>query len=252
MTMNLTEYEQIHPWAENQGIKFFTPNNHVLWRVKTLLTKEPDTIAWINNMQSGSIFLDVGANIGQYSLFAASRGLKVHAFEPESQNFALLCRNIVLNDQSDNVVAYPVCLSDVQKLDILHLSGMTPGGSCHSFGESINYQGKPKEFPARQGSISITLDDFITNNLTNKDGSEIHLKIDVDGFEHQVIDGLSHSISLITSALIELNTRYPEHMDIVKYMIDNGFIYSESQAASSRRKDGPFEGIGNIIFTRKR
>jgi FkbM family methyltransferase len=250
MTMDLNQYETIQPWAENEGIKFFTPSNHVLWRVKTLLTKEPDTIAWINNMQPGDTFLDVGANIGQYSLFAAARGLKVFAFEPESQNFALLCRNIVLNDQSANVVAYPVCVSDKSKLDILHLSGMIPGGSCHSFGESLNYQGQPKDFPARQGSISITLDEFILTTYPNYPTSPIHLKIDVDGFEHQVIDGLGDSINYITSTSIELNTRYPEHMNIVTYLLDHGFTYSETQASMSRRKEGPFEGIGNIQFYR--
>ena len=48
--------------------------------------------------------MDIGANIGIYSLYAAKRGHKVVAFEPESQNFALLQRNISLNNL-DNYIS---------------------------------------------------------------------------------------------------------------------------------------------------
>ena len=34
----------------NKNIKIFTPNNLIEWRVKTILSKEPETIEWINNL----------------------------------------------------------------------------------------------------------------------------------------------------------------------------------------------------------
>ena len=78
--MNLSEYEKFIPGAEmkigGRTLHFITPNRAVEWRVKTMFTKEPDTIAWIDGMHVGECFLDVGANIGLYSLYAALRGLR--------------------------------------------------------------------------------------------------------------------------------------------------------------------------------
>src|SRR5688572_2023380 len=104
--MTLDEYEKIIPNAKVDGLTFLTPNSHCAWRVQTLYTKEPDTIAWINRMKPGDVLFDVGANMGQYSLLAAQRGVRVHAFEPEAQNFALLVRNIIVNNLTDPVTAW--------------------------------------------------------------------------------------------------------------------------------------------------
>ena len=41
---------------------------HIKNRVDRINTKEPETINWINGFEKGSIFFDVGANIGIYTL----------------------------------------------------------------------------------------------------------------------------------------------------------------------------------------
>jgi hypothetical protein len=45
---------------------------------------------WIDGFKKDSIFIDIGANIGMFSLYAAKKNHKVIAFEPESLNFACL------------------------------------------------------------------------------------------------------------------------------------------------------------------
>ena len=119
--MRLEDYEQMLPHVNLDGMLFPTPNTHCKWRIDTLYTKEPDTIQWLQAMKPGEVLYDVGANIGQYSIYAAKRGVKVFAFEPESQNYALLCKNIVLN-KLENCTAYPLCLGDAWKIDQLQLS----------------------------------------------------------------------------------------------------------------------------------
>ena len=69
-------------------------------RAKNFYDKEPDTIAWISNFDVNSNFLDVGANIGIYSLFAGMNNHKVISIEPEALNFAIL--NLNINDNSLN------------------------------------------------------------------------------------------------------------------------------------------------------
>ena len=50
-----------------------------------------------------SLWLDVGAHIGCFSLAAACDGCRVLAYEPHPQNFALLVRNLKRNRMSDSV-----------------------------------------------------------------------------------------------------------------------------------------------------
>lgn len=243
--MNLDEYEKILPNMQAEGLTWITPNTHVAWRVQSLRTKEPDTFAWIEKMQPGDLLFDVGANIGQYSMLAAKRGVWVHAFEPEAQNFALLVRNFAVN-KLDHADGWPIALSYRTHIAQLHLSSLMAGGSCHAFGQSIDYQGHQKKFPAKQGSISLSMDHF-----ADEFGYPTYIKIDVDGFEHKVIQGAHYCLAHpnIRSVLIEINTAYPEHMELLDIMTNRyGFNYDSAQAEESRRKEGPFKGVGNIIF----
>lgn len=243
--MELQEYEQLQPHVVLDGITFMTPNMHCAWRVDTLYTKEADTIEWIKGMQPGEVLYDVGANMGQYSLFAAHRGIKVFAFEPEAQNFALLCRNVAINKMSARLTAFPLALAEKPGISELHLSAMMAGGSCHAFDQPIDFRGNHKQFPFIQGSVATTIDIF-----ASRYAKPDHIKIDVDGFEHLVIEGAKCTLSGVKSVLIEINRNYPAHTVLVDCMLTLGFTYDEATAESARRKEGPFTNVGNIIFMR--
>lgn len=56
-------------------------------------------------IQKGSVVIDVGANIGVFSLYAASCGArKVYAFEPSAEAYRVLCENIHVNKLTDVVI----------------------------------------------------------------------------------------------------------------------------------------------------
>lgn len=256
--MNLAEYEQLQPNAiytipdrAHLGaagqIRFLTPNQHCAWRVSTLDTKEPDTIHWLAQMKAGEVLYDVGANMGQYSLIAAARGLTVHAFEPESQNFALLMRNIYINNMGDRVTAWPLCLSDEPLLDTFHVQNLMAGGSCSSFGQEVNFHLQPKKYAVQQGSFSQRMDTF-----ADQFGEPDHVKIDVDGLEHKVIEGMLGILmyNRLKSVLVELNTALPEHLAIYDVMAEYGFHPDTETADLARRTEGAFAGVGNVIFFR--
>lgn len=242
--MELTEYEKMQPHAQVDGMIFYTPNSHCAWRVSTLYSKEPDTIAWMNAMNPGETMFDVGANVGLYTVYAAKRGINVYAFEPESQNFAILTKNIMFN-KLNNALAFPVALSDSTKIDTLRLSMMMAGGSCHTFGHDINYKGEEKKAELMQGCVAFSLDDF-----SNRYGFPNHIKIDVDGLEHEVIAGSKLTLPCVESLLVELDSRRKEHEELKQQMFKLGFKVNEEQVKESQRKEGPFEGIGNVIFYR--
>jgi len=244
--MNLEEYQAIQPNLKFENLTFLTPNTHCAWRVDSLETKEPDTMAWLRSMHAGEILFDIGSNMGQYALIAASRGLTVHAFEPESQNFALLCRNIATNNMGASVTPWPLALSDEPSIDLFHVQNLLVGGSCSSYGEEVNFHLQPKKYAFHQGCMAYTMDDF-----SDHYGFPTHIKIDVDGFEHKVLAGAGACLTVCKTCLVELNTALPEHMRIYEIMEDHGLFPDVETANVARRKEGSFAGIGNVIFYRK-
>ena len=252
--LTLEQYETLNPQrcvrAGDMDVIYATPNVMTEWRVDTLFSKEPETIQWIAGFKPDEILVDIGANIGLYTIWAAkTRGVRVYAFEPESQNYALLYKNIVLNKLSKQVVAYCAALSDETGYSRLHLSVFQAGRSNHSYGEEVDYQLKHRESEVSQGCIATTLDSLITAGVVP---TPDYLKIDVDGFEHKVLAGCANVLadSQLRSVLIEINTNLEQHRKIVTNMQALGFTYSEQQVARAVRTEGPFTGIGNYIFSR--
>ena len=145
---------------DGKEVKFIAVNEITAWRAQSVMSKEPGTVSWIEEMSEGEVLLDVGANVGLYSLCAARfRGARVFAFEPESQNFALLNANIHRNGLQDAVLAYSVALSDETRFDSLYLSSFEPGGSCHAFGESVRPDGSPLATAFRRSNLRCKLVD---------------------------------------------------------------------------------------------
>lgn len=229
---------------------FHTPNRMTAWRVETLFKKEPDTIRWIESMPEGSVLVDVGANVGMYTIFsAATRKATVFAFEPESQNFALLNSNIASNQLGDRVTAFPLALSDRTQADKLYLSEFEPGNSCHSIAESVGFDLKPRTVSFAQGSFSTTLDQLVDSGAVPVPD---YIKLDVDGFEHKVIEGARKTLTnpKVRSVIVELNTHLAEHRGAVELLQSLGFSYDEAQVTGALRKSGTFEGVGEFIFRR--
>ncbi len=255
-TVHLTpeDLEMINPILKVRDgateVAYCTPNRFTKWRVDTLFTKEPDTIDWIRNFSPGDILVDVGANVGMYSIWAAkTRGVRVFAFEPESQNFALLNKNIVTNDLGDKVTAYCLALSDDTGFSLLHLSSFATGGSGHTLGVDLDHNLRPRVSPYAQGCVSTTLDHLLESGVVPV---PTHIKIDVDGLEHKVLAGCQATLRdpRIKSILIEINSNLEEHRRIVEELVGLGFRFSEEQVRAARRTAGPSAGVGNYVFRR--
>ena len=250
----LKDYEKLNPRTELTfgGISalYVTPNSHTNWRVDTLFEKEPITIEWIAGFQADDVLVDVGANVGMYTIWAAkSRGVRVVAFEPESQNYALLNRNIHLNGLANRVHAYCLAISDNSGLSELHLSEFLAGGSCHSLGERVDFKHEPMRPAYSQGCVSARLDDLVASGAVVEPN---HIKIDVDGFEPKVIAGARRIIEggRLRSLLIEVNQNLPDHREMVAELNALGFKHDPQQVAAAERRDGIFKGCAEYVFKR--
>ena len=253
--LTLEEYERLNPTCElsHEGtrVRYLTPSTHIKWRVDSLFDKEPCTLEWIAGFAPGEVLVDVGANVGMYTIWAAkTRGAQVFAFEPEAQNYALLNRNIVLNGLADRVKAYCLALSDIEGFSELHLSDLRAGGSCHSLGERVDFAHRPMQPEYSQGCISARLDDLVSRGVVPEPH---YVKIDVDGFEPKVIAGAAALLrrKRLQSLLVEINQTLPDHMELVAYLNSCGYQHDPDQVARVTRKSGPFEGCAEYVFDRR-
>jgi len=80
------------------------------FRAKTFSYKEPDTLEWIDGFETDSTLIDIGANVGIYSLYASYKINKIYAFEPDALNFSLLNLNIFDNNKDKVIKAYPISI----------------------------------------------------------------------------------------------------------------------------------------------
>jgi FkbM family methyltransferase len=248
------QYAELEPCTEIEHgaarMFFATPNTATRWRVDTINQKEPCTLEWIATLGRDEILFDVGANVGMYTIWAAvTRGARVYAFEAESQNYAVLNRNILLNNLTDRVKAYCLGLSDKQGLTELYMASMVAGGSIHNLGEALDYKQEPMPVGFRQGCVAFRLDDLVSNG-----GIPVpnHLKIDVDGIEPKIVAGAEKTLKerALKSLLIEVNPALADHRAMVTTLNEMGFLHDPAQVERAARKEGPFKGVAEYIFRR--
>jgi FkbM family methyltransferase len=252
--LTVEQYEKLipscHVQHEGKTISYLTPSTFLKWRVDSLFTKEPSTIEWIAQFDADEVLVDVGANVGMYTVWAAkTRGVRVFAFEPESQNYGLLNRNLMLNGLGGQVKAYCLALSDRPGFSELHLASLDPGASCHQLGEKVDFNHRPAEPKYSQGCVAARLDDLVRDGVVPPPH---HVKIDVDGFEPKVIAGAAEVLQMpeMRSLLIEVNQNLPDHMAMVRELNEIGYQHDPAQVARVERKDGAFKGCAEYVFHR--
>ena len=128
---------------------------------------------WQERLSPGDLFLDVGANVGTYAVLAASLGASVVAFEPASDTAELLRENVALNGYDhvevveaavgarDGVVRFTSGLDSVNRMD-------DRGGASVAM---------------------VTLDSIIGDRTVTG------MKVDVEGFEIDVLRGASRALA---------------------------------------------------------
>jgi FkbM family methyltransferase len=145
-----------------------------------------DVAAALSKKNGASLsFYDIGANVGQHSLFMSQHADQVFSFEPFADVRNKLLDKVASNQRS-NVTVYPVGLGDVNgDLDFFEPAGANHGtGSFAASGSSANNK-IPKKLPIRKG------DDFLASNGLPK--MDI-VKMDVEGFEIRVLSGLQNRL----------------------------------------------------------
>lgn len=160
---------------EGTDIKFNLRDNY---ETDEIVVKEiwEENVYEVNDdhFNQGGVVVDIGANIGTFSVYAASKGARVYAVEPEPHNAEALNNNIVLNNMQDLITHIPYGISDKKGTAVI--TDMGGGATIKDdgvFGAEIEL---------------ISLNDLFS--LYNIDVVDV-LKIDIEGSELEVILGAS-------------------------------------------------------------
>lgn len=193
--------------------------------------------ALIRSLEPNDVFFDIGANTGVFSLIASETVMKgyVFAFEPNIRIFSDLCHNIVEN-RCANVIPLNVALSDRNELFALAASGSHSGvAGLRSPSSPTSLAGSDDtEFPV----VAVTPEKLTAVSAIAKD-RKIGMKIDVEGHEFSVLQGLRDAGLLKSTAwiVIEINAanlgRYGATVtDIYRLLKAEGFAATKGEGFS--------------------
>lgn len=195
----------------------------------------PEMTFWMGTLRPGDLFVDVGANIGVYTVLMVSRGCDVIAVEPADAARRLLEVNLELNGLSADIVRAAL--------------GRAPGHArlTSELGSSnhVLTQSDGAENPsASVTDVSVTtLDDVLG------DRTAAGVKIDVEGFELDVVLGASRSLADQRIGVVQLEwnsmarERFGRRRDEVGQVLqDAGYVLSRPDALGRLQPTVPDEG----------
>ena len=199
----------------------------------------------LHALRAGDLFLDIGANIGAFSILAASRGASVLGFEPAPETFTRLLDNVHINRFESLIDCRNQALgSEEGKLRFTVQL------------DSINHVATPEDKGEVIEVPLVSLDSL----ALPLEGRHVLLKIDVEGFELPVLRGATKLLQHpgVLAVIMEVNgsgTRYGfsdeavhEFMTALKFA---PYRYTPF-AREIRPASSDDEASGNVIYIRNR
>ncbi|UWQ94051.1 FkbM family methyltransferase [Rhodobacteraceae bacterium M385] len=174
---------------------------------------EPEELTLIHSyLPKGGTFLDIGANVGNHSLYA---GLfcdagRIIPFEPNPLAYRLLVLNLVMNG-----------LNDRTTFDYVGFGASDVDGEGFSMTERRKNLGAARMVPGEGEIATLRPDDFLTDETPD------FIKIDVEGMEMSVLRGLQKTIRRTRPVLLVEVDRNNIH-DFADWRLANGFALPAS------------------------
>ena len=220
--------------------KYFTPTRETWIRAKTMFTKEPKTIEWLNALPTGGMLWDIGASVGCFSLYAAkARSAQVVSFEPMASTYSVLVENIHLNDLDSHISPFCIALSDQTNIGYLYLTSTLAGTSEHSVDDQNGNLGD-RVFISSQRSLTFTIDEMVKKfDLP----IPTFIKIDVAGTEAKIFRGAYETLRQPTleSILVEIDEKDQVAARTVLKLLNNANFHVKSRTPLKK-------GLQNTMF----
>lgn len=235
----------VRDWINGSRFLVRTGETGLTGNIYTGLDEFTDMAFLLHVLREDDLFVDVGANVGSYTILACSAvGARGMAFEPVPDSYRRLVENIRLNGVEDRVFCVNKGVGD--------RSGQV---SFTSDAGTMNHALAPDE--SNESAISVEVTSL---DAELKDAGPAILKIDVEGYEAPVLRGAEETLkkSALRSVIIELNgsgDRYGfDETRIVELMLDHGFEPCSYSPFDRQLIDlgGKNADSGNTLFIRDR
>lgn len=242
----------------NDGLDFVCGTEAELYRARTLLTKEPGTIAWLKQLSLGDVFYDVGANVGCYTLYAArqvgDQG-HVYAFEPHVGNALSLLRNVAANrfEQRVSVFTCAVGGSFDGGYEKFYYRDLVPGSSGSQIGEPRGEDGQLFTPLTVEMKSVVTLGTLVVGGVIKAPDL---VKIDVDRNEFDILRGLLPGRVGLQPRGIQVETRPTNREEIMFFLQERGYTFTGRHRTSAGEHQVTIAGVhpdsitDNAVFAR--
>lgn len=201
------------PFVEDLGLLIRAGMTGATGNLYCGLHEYEDMALVLHALRKDDLFVDVGANIGSYSMLGAASKAAVVAFEPIPATFAWLQKNVAVNGVADRV-------------GVLN-QGVGRGAGLLRFTaglDTVNHVLAVDEFAEDALEVPVvTLDQALAGRSPNL------IKIDVEGFETEVLAGAEQTLAdpALMAVIMELNgsgARYGFDEDSIhQSMLERGF-----------------------------
>lgn len=189
---------------------------------------------------------DVGANVGYYTLLEANvlgESGRIYAIEAEPRNAERLEKNIQLNGYSNIEVIQAAAGAERTKQEL----SVRSGANVHRMSTIIE-----DKKPIKQVEVDVYSVDYLIREREIPDDEQIVVRIDVEGYEPFVFDGMSELFEsdrpVYIMVEIHPNREHFEVEDIVRPLVEHGFTpeYVSLDGGDTVRESDTFEDILGI------
>jgi FkbM family methyltransferase len=174
------------------------------------------------SMNKGETFVDVGANVGYYSLKIAknyqNKGVKVIAIEAHPENFKALCNNISCNNLT-TIKAVNKAASDHQAFETIYerLDNRNRIRSdSYSLSDSFLSSSSGSSV-VRAGGKHLRIQCDTLDNILGRNKVGV-MKIDVEGAEVLALRGATNTLKMLRKVIVEV---HGNNMDKIKNILDD-------------------------------
>jgi FkbM family methyltransferase len=226
---------------EGKKIYFKTGHNRLDWRVNSFYKEEPMMVDWIKSFNEKDIFLDIGANVGIYTLPAITKCKFTYASELDIKNNAILFENLIKNKFQNKCLMINFGMSDKNNIEEIFYRENSVGDALQSIArDQIIPTKKNSPFQIKQFCFSL---DYIFESFKLEYPNKI--KIDVDGNEKKVFEG-GKKVILNAKEIYYEDNDLVEDKEIIKEILKVFTIKKEEPTARGidERK------LRNILFIR--
>lgn len=141
---------------------------------------------YLEHLANYDVFIDIGGNIGTYTIMMGNKGLRTISFEPSKENFRALTINVLLNKLESKAQLYNLGLSNETGNASFIWDPLNTGAS-HI--EGIDTDEKATDRRGIKAEIELSTLDIMTPKFNLSTDDKILMKIDVEGMEINVIQG---------------------------------------------------------------